>query len=402
MALGSSKTKAFDSHKMIYTTLAWYGYWELQSESRRAKYVHAIYRVLILSYLIWFNIVQMYNAVVSIVDKSVQWPGVDLVLTEVCFMIKLSCFLINTKKLKAIKDQINGPMFDANTRQNEKFITDNYITCRKIFRISNMCLIFSVIGWLSYRNFQAWTGRLHAFPELYFSINFDSKLSLARAFALTIMRCIWTSLGHITLDLLIISYYLQAVHQLRLIKHNMKHLFDSDNTMRQGRHSRRFQYLDERCEDIKTRFTFYICRHQNVVWLLNNVNEIFGLGMANHIFFTTFSICFAIYDASAAGINDPKTAYWAIMMIFHLGQTYFYCYFGSLLESESDTLSASVYSSNWTEVSPKFRRMILITICNWQTPITVKLCGLIPLSLNTFVSTCRLAYSMFTMLLSVK
>ncbi|KAL4705505.1 hypothetical protein ACJJTC_016331 [Scirpophaga incertulas] len=404
MALGSSKTKAFDSHKMVYTALAWYGYWELQSESRRAKYVHAIYRVFILSYVIWYNTVQIYNAVTSFVDvdKSVQWPGVDLVLTDLAFVIKLSCFMINTKKLKAINDQIKGPMFHADTRQDEKFIMENYITYRKIFKIINICMTFSVVGWLSYRNFQAWTGRLHAMPELYFSINFDSKLSLAKAIAVQSMRSIWTGFGHVTLDLLIFSYYLQAVHQLRLIKHNMKHLFDSDNTTRQRRYSGRFQYLDETCADIKTRFVYYIRRHQNIVGLINNVNDIFGFGIATHIFFMTFGICFAIYDASAAGIYDPAAAYWGIILLFHLGQTCFFCYFGSLLESESDTLSTSVYSSNWTEVSPKFRRMIVITICNWQTPITVKLCGLLPLSLNTFVSMCRLAYSMFAMLLSVK
>ncbi|KAL4711138.1 hypothetical protein ACJJTC_009509 [Scirpophaga incertulas] len=235
-------------------------------------------------------------------------------------------------------------MFAANSKQNEKFLRDNLIDCRKICKGVLGTMVLMIMVWQPIRFTLLWTRRLTSLPELSFLNNYDLRTRIIEVFALQLFKCIWMAIGHVGLDILIITYYLQAAYQLRLIKFNLQHLFDLDIKTRRGRLSGRFQYLDESNVDIEERFIYYICRYKKVVWLVKNVGDIFGFAIANNICWLTFAMCFSIYDASLAGFNNYLMVYWATILSVHIGETFFYCYFGSLIQNEVLT---SKYLSNF-------------------------------------------------------
>nr|QMS80330.1 odorant receptor [Histia rhodope] len=114
---------------------------------------------------------------------------------------------------------------------------------------------------------------------------------------------------------------------------------------------------------------------------------------------STGIVCAVVYKMTGIPFNTTFI-YLALYLGCLLLELYIYCYYGTLLMNESLLVNDSIYLSNWTSLSPRFRRIILIAMTRWSRPMTPTAAGLVSISLKTFVSVLRLSYSIYTIIKS--
>ncbi|XP_018053563.1 PREDICTED: odorant receptor 82a-like [Atta colombica] len=79
-------------------------------------------------------------------------------------------------------------------------------------------------------------------------------------------------------------------------------------------------------------------------------------------------------------------------------QLFYYCWYGNELELKSKDIATAVYSCDWTIVTPRERRSLMLIIISSQKGIMFSYHGIFALSLNTFTWICRTSYSAYNLL----
>ncbi|KAG5673339.1 hypothetical protein PVAND_003398 [Polypedilum vanderplanki] len=77
------------------------------------------------------------------------------------------------------------------------------------------------------------------------------------------------------------------------------------------------------------------------------------------------------------------------------------CIHGSNIESESEKLSYSLFSSDWTNSDIKYQKMMIIVMENLKQSLRLRAFGLSEINLEFFVQTLNTAYSMYAVLNSI-
>ncbi|CAD7086372.1 unnamed protein product [Hermetia illucens] len=88
-----------------------------------------------------------------------------------------------------------------------------------------------------------------------------------------------------------------------------------------------------------------------------------------------------------------------IAIIYILGIS---CYFGSQLQSESQHLTTAIYSCNWIEQTPGFKKDLLTTMIISQRQIQLSAGRIVQISLPTFLRVIKSTYSLVALLNHLK
>lgn len=125
---------------------------------------------------------------------------------------------------------------------------------------------------------------MHMYGKLceYLLINIYSENSLCSSYmlgvSLEVLGCIWLGYGHLTLDILIVTYYAQARTQLKIIRSNLEffcgdqsHIFIGDQRSKQAdvRTGVNKEYIDDLDENVYERFVRCVKRYEKVVWFVS-------------------------------------------------------------------------------------------------------------------------------------
>ncbi|XP_053960861.1 odorant receptor 33b-like [Anastrepha ludens] len=78
------------------------------------------------------------------------------------------------------------------------------------------------------------------------------------------------------------------------------------------------------------------------------------------------------------------------------------CYFGSMLECEFHDLSYAIFRSNWPTQPRAFRRNVVNFTELTLREVTLYAGGMIRINLDSFFATCKMGYSFFTVIQSMK
>uniref|UniRef100_A0A1B0AYX7 Odorant receptor n=1 Tax=Glossina palpalis gambiensis TaxID=67801 RepID=A0A1B0AYX7_9MUSC len=86
-----------------------------------------------------------------------------------------------------------------------------------------------------------------------------------------------------------------------------------------------------------------------------------------------------------------------------IGVEMFPCYFyGSVLLQEFKHIPYAVFSSNWVEQSRNYRQDTTIFLEMALKSVTMLAGGIVEINLNSFFAVCKMAYSLFTVILTMK
>ncbi|KAJ8732174.1 hypothetical protein PYW08_014904 [Mythimna loreyi] len=393
--MNDERANPFDSFSEVYKVLIWAGYFKLlkKPKSRWIAICHQVYRPFAFVLVTAFNLAHIIFIIQSRDNWDDVFDGSMIGLPHLNLLMKMISLNLNISKVDKINEMINAPIFAAYSDKDEEMILRTTRNMHGFMKFIKIYITMSgVILWpasLVARRFQdpkamvatytpfpteTWTGYM-------LSVLLESLGSI-----------LWTGYGHLALDCLVATYYAQAEVQLKIIKYNLEHLFDTDAASVDG------VYRDVTDKDLRDRFVHLVQRYEAVTWYTKAVSEVFNGSMSFEFFSCSAIICAITYRMSYTPVLSVSFVFMFIVLIIILAQVLMYCYFGNMVQYESDSVLTSVYLSDWLTASPKFRRLLLFAMLRWSHRITPTVSGIVPLSLATFVSVLRSAYSLFAVM----
>nr|UZH23372.1 odorant receptor 59a1 [Anastrepha ludens] len=135
--------------------------------------------------------------------------------------------------------------------------------------------------------------------------------------------------------------------------------------------------------------------------MLNTIQGIISLPMFLQFTLTAFNICLAMaalfFFADAPFARLYYLAYFLAMPL----EIFPTCYYGTYFQLLFDKLHIEMYSSNWVEQTQKFRKHMILFCERSLKQHTVMAGGIVRVHLDTFVSTCKGAYSLLAVIMKM-
>ncbi|KAJ8732612.1 hypothetical protein PYW07_015211 [Mythimna separata] len=382
--MSDERVNPFDSFSEVYKVLIWAGYYKLlkKPKNRFKAICHQVYRPFAFVLVVAYNLAHITFIIQSRGNWDDVFDGSMIGLPHMNLLMKILSLNMNISKVDQINEMINAPIFAAYSDKDEELLlktTRNMHGFMKFIKI--YITISGVILWplsLFARRFQDPT----AIVATYTPFPTDTWIGYSFSVLLeSLASILWTGYGHLALDCLVATYYAQAEVQLKIIKYNLEHLFDTDGASRGAS-----VYRDLTDTDLRNRFVHLVQRYEAVTWYTKAVSEVFNGSMSFEFFSCSAIVCVITYRMSFTPVLSVSFIFMFIVLIIILAQVLMYCYFGNMVQYESDSVLTSVYLSDWLTASPKFRRLLLIAMMRWSYRITPTVSGIVPLSLTTFVS----------------
>ncbi|KAG7310955.1 hypothetical protein JYU34_003801 [Plutella xylostella] len=121
--------------------------------------------------------------------------------------------------------------------------------------------------------------------------------------------------------------------------------------------------------------------------------------------FVQFGIGAASNCVTLAALLLPLPTYEQIFIVFYGSvmaiEIFMPGYLGSQLRHESEQVIRAVYQSDWIDRSETFKRTLKLLVERAQKPVIMTAYSIISLSLSTFISIMKTAYSSYTLLRAV-
>ncbi|XP_034667935.1 odorant receptor 33b [Drosophila subobscura] len=100
--------------------------------------------------------------------------------------------------------------------------------------------------------------------------------------------------------------------------------------------------------------------------------------------------------------NNFAMTYYGVYFVAMLLELFPCCYYGTLISVELNRLTDSIFSSNWVGMERGYCRTLLIFMQLTLAKVEIRAGGMIGISLNAFFATIRMAYSFFTLAMSLR
>ncbi|KAL0892343.1 hypothetical protein ABMA27_015484 [Loxostege sticticalis] len=388
------KTSRVDA--LRHNVLVWGGIYKLHTKKYYLGVCHDVYRVFVIVMLILVNIQHIiYIYLRAIRGEDVPWDIILLVITMIDLIIKVVTINIHSKQIDEIHDLIKAPMFDPTCTEDKIILKKNEKQINVLLKTVYINVTVLNISYNIYTIGQRVKDESAVIPAYYpFDTNPWSGYLLAFLFEWASMS-LWCGYGLALIDCSVACYYTRAATQLKIVNYHLERLFDDVKIQ----NHKRFQYKDVLDRSLNLKFIYYIQRYQNVYRLIDTVNTAFKGGIAFQFFSVTVCLSFCIYKMSYSDIFSVEFQFALALVLHYQLHNFLYCYFGNLVEHESELVCTSMYFSDWPSASPRFRRQMLIAMARWARPITPRV-SIVPVTMATFESTVRLSYTLYTVLKS--
>ncbi|XP_047511356.1 odorant receptor Or2-like [Pieris napi] len=226
----------------------------------------------------------------------------------------------------------------------------------------------------------------------FYNYYFLEKKTISRYFAILWFYQAWGIYGHmmynINIDSLIAGLILKIIAQIRIVDHELRklksHSVEGDQLVKLNK----------------------CLRHYDMVLQFSKeVQSIISVTM-----FIQFSVASGSICAILCSLIFTKTFGALMSMLLYMSpyafvmilQIFVPAYLGTQLRYRSQDLVNAAYCSEWIARSESFKRSLKLFMLRTNTPIVFSGCGLFPLTLDTFTSILKTAYSFFTVVRNVQ
>ncbi|XP_059048273.1 uncharacterized protein LOC131843617 [Achroia grisella] len=284
-------------------------------------------------------------------DKDAIFDTISLEIAQFNLLLKFVIAATQLDKLSKLNEIVKGPYFCPKSKRDEEFLIANKKgTFKLMLFIYTGMSVGAEIWVLSY--VMKRKENINSLVPFYFLRDSTTWSSyILSAFLEThIILCL--TFGHISYDMIIGLYYAQSMVQLKILKYNVERLFDEFDIDRENTTSLQGKYIDINNPQLKENFIYYVKKYEEITADKLSVPFLFSMTLT----------------------------------IMYQSQVFLYCYYGSLVEYESQSVCTALYNSNWLSTSPSFRSNVLIAMIRWTVPIETRVAAVVPLSLNTMIS----------------
>ncbi|XP_017039082.1 odorant receptor 49a-like [Drosophila ficusphila] len=138
-------------------------------------------------------------------------------------------------------------------------------------------------------------------------------------------------------------------------------------------------------------------RHQLILRLHADVNNVFGILLASNLFTTASLLCCIAYYIVVQGVNLEGFSY-LMVFVSVTGQFYMVSAHGQMLIDSSTSIAAAAYENKWYNGSVRYKKEILYIMTKSQRPAEISAKGIIIISLETFKILMSITYRVFAVL----
>ncbi|XP_063925608.1 odorant receptor 4-like [Zophobas morio] len=159
--------------------------------------------------------------------------------------------------------------------------------------------------------------------------------------------------------------------------------------------------LSGKQEDFNEKFIKCVQHHKTILSFAKKTNSLFNMIILGQFATSTMALALTMFQLSLVDTFDAAAVVGVFYIVGLSMQLFLYCWFGNEVETKSSHIPYAVYSSQWVDVSLKVKNNLLILGGRCQRPLKITAINLFDLSLNTFVTILRSAWSYFAVLHSV-
>nr|QRF70990.1 odorant receptor [Semiothisa cinerearia] len=322
-----------------------------------------------------------------------------IVIPNITLLMKIPTLQLQDSKLDKVYELLKGTAFAATDVIDAKILKSNSMQMNRIARVLNYAISFMSVFWVGSFYFKRYFDRTEVVHS-YVPFRTDTWANYTISVLLECGPILWIGFGHISLDILVATFYAQAQTQLKMIKHQLTQLYNEEGENKLSTFN--FQYKDFTDGTVFQRLVQVVNRFERLVWYKNEIDSIFNYSLSFQFLAATSGVCLVIYRMTVVSVTSFPFIFLALLFCVLLTQVFLYCYFGNLVEFESRSINDSLYLSDWASLSPSFRRLLLVAMTRWSQPIRPQVCGIIPLSLTTFVQILKSSYTLYTVLEAAK
>ncbi|XP_076756327.1 odorant receptor 85b-like [Xylocopa sonorina] len=144
-----------------------------------------------------------------------------------------------------------------------------------------------------------------------------------------------------------------------------------------------------------------IAKHQRIVNLFENIEDIFTIISFLQFFFNITAMCFVGFILVTSLGSDQASTVISKCLPYYIALNFealILCYTGEYLSSKSENIGWVAYNSNWYELTMYENRTLLLLILRSQKPLTLTIGKFMNLSLETFANMLKASASYISVL----
>ncbi|XP_039498536.1 putative odorant receptor 19b [Drosophila santomea] len=142
--------------------------------------------------------------------------------------------------------------------------------------------------------------------------------------------------------------------------------------------------------------------HQSILHLFKSLERSLSMTCFLQLFCTAAAQCSIIFFLLFGSVGIMRFMNMMVLLLLVSTETLLLCYVAELVCEEGDALVAAVYSCNWVSQTVQFRRLLILMLARCQKPLILVSGIIVPISMRTFLTVIKGAYTMLTLLNEIR
>ncbi|XP_044258351.1 odorant receptor 33b-like [Tribolium madens] len=316
---------------------------------------------------------------------DVGYKDLFSVVVVVFLSPKLFSLVIAAENIKKCIIYLDEGYFIIRNQNQEKIITECVQICRRnsIFFLGGCATCF--ISWTATLIYQGDMKQLPLLTWLPFNSQDYPLLHYVLYFSYY-FGAAYLVFASGAVDPLIVGLICHAFGQVQILKDNLQHLDDYIDESR-GKSDLIYEKI-KKCIDNYEAITNFIFKYEksfSTVILCQFLESAIVIGIC----------CLQISKLKDDYINLIITGNYLVILLI---QVYFYCYYGTLLVEENNSLITAIYMSRWYEYTKESQKALLILMECSKKPLLITAGRVVGVSLETFTLILKRSYSLLAVL----
>ncbi|EDW45856.1 odorant receptor 33b [Drosophila sechellia] len=321
-------------------------------------------------------------------DRSLGDVCKGLPITAACFFasFKFICFRIKLSEIKEIEisfkeldqralSQEECEFFNQNTRREANFIWKSFIVA---YGLSNISAIASVLFAGGHKLlYPAWFPYDVQATELIFWLSVTYQIA---GVSLAILQ-------NLANDSYPPMTFCVVAGHVRLLAMRLSRIG-------QGPEETKYSTGKQLIESIED--------HRKLMKIVELLRSTMNISQLGQFISSGVNISITLVNILFFADNKFAVTYYGVYFLSMVLEFFPCCYYGTLISVEMNQLTYAIYSSNWMSMDRSYSRILLIFMQLTLAEVQIKACGMIGIGMNAFFATVRLAYSFFTLAMSLR
>ncbi|KAG5343247.1 OR46A protein, partial [Acromyrmex heyeri] len=363
-------------------------------------FIHQLFKTVdICRYTIFFLIYEftIFDVIEVIRTRDVQelTEGLFLGLTFLTLCVKYANFLLRESELSDLLDSLRVKMCQPRNSIEKLIIEQHSRRGTRVIRKYICCIIlFMMISYMTGFGFMITPalgllkGGERVLPlKTYIPYSVSNSLLYLATYLQQFLTLFYAIMLNVTFDCLVYGFTIQVCAQIELMCCRLTDSFKNSGRISSGQNRETSASIVE-C----------VKHHLLVSNLVKKIRELFIWTVMIFFFFSLLIVCTSIFLISKKKLLSFEFLSMFLYLSGMLLQLFYYCWYGNELELKSKDIATAVYSCDWTMVTPRERRSLMLIMISSQKGIMFSYHGIFALSLNTFTWICRTSYSAYNLL----